>query len=277
MFSKGIKDMCCSRLAVVRCIALLALLLNPIEKLIASEQAPLIAAASSIQFALQEINQAFAQETGHALRISYGSSGNLARQINQGGSFEIFLAADQENIERLVKDGLTRGNAVVYTTGRLVLFSSLQSKLKIDSHLSGLKQAVKASDIKHFSIANPAHAPYGAAAKQVLQNIKLWASIKPRLVFGENIAQAAQFAVHGAAQGGIIAYSFALEPKIKAMGRFVLIPQHLHQPLKQSMVLLKNAGETAKLFFEYLQQPTAQAIFSRTGFNVSDQQDSVNI
>ena len=132
--------------------------------------------------------------------------------------------------------------------------------------LQGLRQALAAGQVKRFAIANPEHAPYGRAAMQALQSAGLWDTLQPHLVLGENVSQAAQFAASGSAQGGIFAYSLALAPAVSAGGSFVLIPDKLHQPLHQRMVLTRKAGDTARLFYAYLQQPAARAVFKRHGF-----------
>ena len=101
---------------------------------------------------------------------------------------------------------------------------------------------------------------------QALQSAGLWDRMQPHLVLGENVSQAAQFAASGSAQGGIFAYSLALAPAVAARGQYVLIPEKSHQPLHQRMVLTRKAGETARLFYAYLQQPAARAVFKGYGF-----------
>jgi molybdate transport system substrate-binding protein len=120
--------------------------------------------------------------------------------------------------------------------------------------------------VQKFAIANPEHAPYGWAAQQALQSQSLWEAVQSKLVLGENVAQAAQFATSGSAQGGIFAYSLALSPEVSKLGAFVLLPAEWHQPLLQRMVLMKNAGDTAKAFYSYVQTPTSRAVFRKFGF-----------
>jgi len=229
-------------------------------------EVPVIAAASDLKFALEDIAQQFTKDTGLSLKLSFGSSGNFFRQISQGAPFELFMSADEQYVFDLAKHGLTVDQGSLYAIGRLVLFASKDSQLVPDTELKGLNDTLQKGQIKRFAIANPEHAPYGRAAKDVLIAAGLWNDIKPHLVLGENISQAAQFAVSGAAQGGIFAYSLALSPKIKEQGSFVLLPETLHQPLRQSMVLLKQAGETARTFYNYLQQSKARALFEQYGF-----------
>lgn len=133
--------------------------------------------------------------------------------------------------------------------------------------MQGLAHAIKNGQIKRFAIANPEHAPYGRAAKATLISVGLWDTIQPYLVLGENVAQAAQFAMSESTQGGIFAYSLALSPKLKVSGSFVLLPENSHPPLKQRMALTKKANATAKAFYAYLQQPKAKGVFKRYGFS----------
>jgi molybdate transport system substrate-binding protein len=132
--------------------------------------------------------------------------------------------------------------------------------------MADLKAALSDGRVQRFAIANPEHAPYGRAAEQALTKLGLWDSVRPRLVLGENVSQAAQFAAGGSAQGGIFAYSLALSPTVSRMGNYALLPAELHQPLRQRMVLVKGAGETSRAFYAYLREPAARAILKRHGF-----------
>ena len=231
-----------------------------------AQQVPAIAAASDLQFALDDIAARFQKDSGLAVRITYGSSGNFTRQIAQDAPFEMFLSADEAYVFQLAEQKLTPDRGVRYASGRIVLFVPQNSKFQPDAQLQGLRQALAAGQVKRFAIANPEHAPYGRAAMQALQSAGLWDTLQPHLVLGENVSQAAQFAASGSAQGGIFAYSLALAPAISARGQFVLIPDKLHQPLHQRMVLTRKAGDTARQFYAYLQQPAARAVFKRYGF-----------
>jgi molybdate transport system substrate-binding protein len=194
--------------------------------------------------------------------LSFGSSGNFARQIEQGAPFEIFLSADSSYIKRLAKKGLTRDEGISYAIGRLVIITPKDSSLKLDEKLVGLSEA----KINRFAIANPEHAPYGKAAEEALRAAGLWERLKPHLVLGENVSQAAQFAAGGSTEGGIIAYSLLQAPGVKEKVRHQLISSDLYKPLDQRMVLMKNAGMNAQLFFDYLQSQSAREIFIRHGF-----------
>lgn len=234
--------------------------------LLAAADVPIIAAASSVKFALQDIAEAFFQDTGKSVRISYSSSGNLSRQIQQGAPFELFLSANSLYINQLQQLNKTQGSAYVFAMGRLALLRANNSPVMLDQQLQGLKHALQEGELQRLAIANPEHAPYGVAAREVLQQLGLWKLAQPHLVQGENVAQAAQFASSGAAQIGLVSYSLALVPIILKRTQHQLIPERLHQPLLQTMILLKNAGATAKFFFIYLQQEKARSILFRYGY-----------
>lgn len=231
-----------------------------------AQEAPLVAAASDLQFALEEIAEAFRGETGMAVRLSFGSSGNFARQIRHGAPFEMYLSADEEYVLDLAHDGFTRDDGVLYAVGRIVIIAPHGSPLEADGALDGLAAALDEGRVSRFAIANPEHAPYGARAAEALRHRGLWEAIEPFLVFGENVSQAAQFATSGNAEGGIVAYSLALAPRVSALGSFELIPDEWHEPLNQRMVLLKDAGPDAERFYDYLQAPAARTILRRYGF-----------
>jgi molybdate transport system substrate-binding protein len=227
---------------------------------------PVVAAASDLKFALDEIAAQFQTDSGQQVRISFGSSGNFYRQITQGAPFELYLSADEDYVLKLSEAGHTVDEGTLYATGRIVLFAPHGSALKVDEQAADLNAALAGGRIQRFAIANPDHAPYGRAAKEALQSLGLWADIEPKLVLGENVSQAAQFAGSGSTQGGIFAYSLALSPDVGRLGDFVLLPDTLHKPLRQRMVLIKDAGATAQAFYRYLQQPPARAVLERYGF-----------
>jgi len=142
---------------------------------------------------------------------------------------------------------------------------------QVDTALRGLGVMVKDGHLKHFAIANPEHAPYGRAAREALVHAGLWESIRRQLVFGENISQAAQFALSGATQGGLLAYSLVRSPPFLGRGESVLVPASWHRPLRQRMALLKGAGPAARRFYHYIQQPPARDILRRHGFVLPDE------
>jgi molybdate transport system substrate-binding protein len=253
-------------LSRVLAFAMLASLAGVPRVAIAQDESPVIACASDLQFALDEIGAAFKRDTGIQVRLSFGSSGNFARQIEQGAPFQMFLSADESFVFRLADKGLTRDRGALYAVGRIVLFAPTASRLTGQLTPEGLKAALAAGAIEHFAIANPEHAPYGRAAQQWLQKHGLWESLQSKLILGENASQAAQFATVGGNQGGIIPYSLALSPKLGAAGSYKLLSADDHLPLQQRMVLLKSANATAERFYAYMQSAEARTVMRRFGF-----------
>ena len=227
----------------------------------------LIGAASDLKFVLTEIVAQLERDTPHRYALNLGSSGNLARQIQQGLPVELFLSADEEYVFQLADADLTRDRGALYAVGRVALFVPRGSPIALDPELRGLK--AQWSSVGKFSIANPDHAPYGRAAREALQALGLWEMVQPRLVIGENISQATQYVSTGAAQAGIVALSLALAPDVASLGRHVVLPATLHKPLRQRMALLRRAGLAAVALVAYLQSPEAKRLLQKYGFAVS--------
>jgi molybdate transport system substrate-binding protein len=256
-----------------RGILLLAAVLamaTPAASCTAGPPAVRVAAAADLQFALEEIAARFTHDGGPALNVVFGSSGTLTRQIREGAPFDLFLSADEAFVAQLQQAGLTRDGGTLYATGRIVLFAPAGSPLDPAEGLEGLGRLLQRGGVPRFAIANPEHAPYGRAAEEALRAHGHWEGLRPILVYGENVAQAAQFAATGNAVGGIIAYSLAVAPAMQGRGTFALIPDSDHAPLMQRMVLLSRAGAGAERFYLYLQEPAARQIFARYGFVLPD-------
>lgn len=248
----------------------LLLLLSSMPATRAAEP-PIVAAASDLQFALREIAADFKQQTGHSVRLNFGSSGNFRRQIARGAPFELYMSANEGYVQALQRDGHTLDDGVLYAIGRIAIIAPKDKPALIDESLNELRHQLINNQMGRFAIANPEHAPYGVAAKQLLQAHGLWTDIQSHLIIGENVAQAAQFALSGNTDGGIVAYSLALAPPLQERARYALLPEHYHAPLRQRMVLLRGAGETAKAFYRYLQQTAAREVFNRYGFVLPDE------
>lgn len=223
-----------------------------------------VAAASDLQFAITELALQYQSETGQKIELSLGSSGNFAQQIRQGLPVDLYLSADEDFVLQLAAAGLTQGEGAIYALGRIALLVAADSPIGLDARLSGLREALPG--LRHFAIASPEHAPYGRAARQALQRLGLWTALQPKLVIGENIAQATQFVTSGAAQAGITASSLAKAPEVARSTRAVTLAAELHAPLRQRMVLLRSAGAAAAGFYRYLQSPGARAVLQRYGF-----------
>jgi molybdate transport system substrate-binding protein len=174
------------------------------------------------------------------------------------------MSADEAYIDDLYKNGLTIDQGSLYAIGRIALLQKKGNPIKLATDKDGLIKAI--TEAKKIAIANPEHAPYGRAAKEYLISIGAWDLAQPKLVFGENISQATMFALTGSADFVIAALSLAISPQVQTQSTYVLIPDHLHKPLRQKMALIKNSAPSAKDFYQYLQEPKSRQIMSRYGF-----------
>ena len=223
-----------------------------------------VAVAANVQYAFADIAAAFTRDTGIAVEPAFASSGKISTQIMNGAPFELFLSADNEFPQKLAQAGFSLRAPKSYALGALVLWSK-------DAQFDGKhwQQWLAASRGK-VAIANPRTAPYGSEALRVLDYYKLTAAVTPRLVTGDNIAQAAQFVDSGAAQAGFVAKALVLAPQMQGVGRWVDIAETSHQPIVQDMVLLKNAAANpdAQKLFDYLGAPAARQILQRYGYRL---------
>lgn len=224
-----------------------------------------IAAAADLRFAMDEVVSLFKKtHPADSIDVVYGSSGKFQAQIQNGAPFDLFFSADIALPKKLAEEGLTASEAQPYAIGRIVLWHRNGSSPA--SRLSDLARA----DIKHIAIANPKHAPYGQRAVEALQAAQVWGSVENKLVYGENIAQTAQFVQTGNADIGIIALALALTPEFSASGRYSLIPAELHQPLEQGFVVLKRAENKAlaRAFAAFFANAETRNILHKYGFSL---------
>lgn len=222
-----------------------------------------VAAASDLVFAMDEIVAAF--ESSHPsdrIEVVYGSSGKFHTQIRQGAPYDLYFSADIALPRQLAASGFAASEVTPYAVGRIVLWSA-----SLDATRMTLASLLD-PEITRVAIANPRHAPYGQRAEEALRAAGLWDEIQPKLVFGENIAQTAQFVETGNAQVGILALSLALSPRLAKQGRYGLIPESLHQPLEQGFIVTKRAEASAlaRRFADFMSGPTARAVMTRHGF-----------
>lgn len=250
----------------MRALMALAVLSLVMGNSVQAQVQPTVAAASDLKFAIEEVAARFEKDTGNKLRLVFGSSGNFKTQILQNAPFHLFMSADEGFVYELADAGKTVDRGRAYALGRIGIMVPTGSPLKADGELKDLAAALKDGRLQKFAIANPEHAPYGARAKEALQRAGVWDAMQSKLVIGENISQTAQFATSGSTQGGIIALSLALAPAVAKLGTFQLIPENWHQPLRQRMVLIKDAPPAAHAFYDYLSTPAAQEIMVRYGF-----------
>jgi molybdate transport system substrate-binding protein len=228
-----------------------------------------IAAASDLKFALARLVGPFEKQYGVKVELSFGSSGNFARQILQGLPADIFMSADEDWAFKVADAGLTYGGSadrgVLYAQGRLAFIVPRASPISLDPDLKGLR--AQWPSVRKFAIANAEHAPYGRAAQQALQKLGMWGSVEQRLVLGESVTQATQFVTAGAAQAGITAWSLAIAPEVSALARYVVLPAQHHAPLRQRMVLLKGASAHAQALYSHLQTAQVQDVLINNGFS----------
>ncbi len=222
-----------------------------------------IAAASDLKFCMDELLTGFrAAHSDANIEVVYGSSGNFRTQIQQGAPFDLYFSADIAYPRELVVANLALPPVRPYAVGRIVLWSSQldASRMTLDD--------LKSAPVRRIAIAAPQHAPYGKRAEEALRSAGLWEQVQPKLVFGENVAQAAQFVQSGNAQVGIIALSLALSPELARQGGYFLIPESLHAPLEQGFVMTKRAAGNAlaHAFVDYVSRPEARAVMARYGF-----------
>jgi molybdate transport system substrate-binding protein len=220
-----------------------------------------IAAASDLQVAFTEIGELFEEETGHSVTFSFGSTGNLTTQIENGAPFDVFAAANVAFVDRLIEGGFVdQETKRLYGVGRIVLANSVASGADA-RNLENLLDP----DIAYVAIANPEHAPYGLAAKEALENAGLWEDLQPKLVYGENIRQALQFVETGNAEVGIVALSIAEVDTIT----YTLIDEDLHNPLLQAMgVISASTHQNAAMeFVDFVIGPTGRDILEKYGFS----------
>jgi molybdate transport system substrate-binding protein len=222
-----------------------------------------IAAAADLKFALDEVVVLF-NKTRPADQVEtiYGSSGKFQTQIQQGAPYDMYFSADIAYPRALKEAGFAASGVQPYAVGRIVLWSASRDagKLKLGD-LAG-------ADIHKIAIANPKHAPYGKRAEEALRESGLWEKVEAKLVYGENVAQAAQFVQTRNAQVGIIALSLAVSPELAKQGGYALISDTLHQPLEQGFVITKRAAANplARAFAQFMSSREARAVMVRYGF-----------
>jgi len=223
-----------------------------------------IAVAANFTDVARQIAPLFEQATGHTTRISYGSTGKLFSQIENGAPFDVLLAADTRRPLKAQAEGLAvPGSLFIYARGKLVLWSANQGAFEAGE--SFLKQG----EFAHAAIANPETAPYGLAARQVMERLGVWESLQPRLVRGDSIAQTFQFVATGNADIGFVAWS-QVKAWQGAPGTTWEIPADYYDPIDQAAVLLKRGenNPAALAFLAFLKHDSTRALIERFGYGV---------
>ena len=251
-----------------RCFCIFALILSVFvaqHEARAQGQEIRIAAAADLKFAMGELAEKFEKQSGTKVNVTYGSSGNFFSQMRNGAPFDLFFSADSEYPKRLEAAGLAEpGTLYEYAVGRIVIWTLADAK--VDVAKQGWKTLLDAS-VEKIAIANPEHAPYGRAAVAALQKAGIYESVKAKLVYGENISQAAQFVQSGNAQAGIVAMSLAVSPAMRDGKRWE-IPAEMHPALEQGVIVLKDAKnkEAARAFLELVKSAAGLATLAEYGF-----------
>ncbi len=215
----------------------------------------LIAAAADLAALQDRLTEGFAQAHGRKAEMVFGSSGILARQIEQGAPYDVYLSANEGYVWSLAEAGkVDRDSIRVYATGRLGIWSRTGTILKLEDLTSEL--------VLHVAAPNPAHAPYGVAAREALRNIGVWDDVEPKIVYGENVRQALQFAESGNAEAALTAWSLVVR------NGGVLVPPELHPPIRQSGAVVRSTRHAAlaRKFIEFLTGPHGQRILTENGF-----------
>lgn len=221
-----------------------------------------VAAASDLRYAFEELAPRFEAECGCRLRFTFGSSGMLAAQIEQGLPADLFFSADVGYVERLTRQGVAVPETVaVYSVGRIVLAVPARSGNRLER-----LEDLASPGIRAVAIPNPEHAPYGVAARQALQATGLWEALRPKLVLAENASQAVQFVESGEADAGIVPLSLAI--RRGAALSYVLIDDELHAPLRQAAVVLaaSRRPDVAAAFVRYIVSGAGREVMERYGF-----------
>ena len=228
-----------------------------------------VAAAADLRFALDEVVREFQKvHTNITVQVSYGSSGNFHAQLTQGAPFDLFFSADVSYPARLVAGGLAKKETQFsYGIGRVVLWVPAQSA--IDVARLGI-ESLNHGSVRRIAIANPEHAPYGQAALAALKKLGVYEKVRNRLIFGESVAQAAQFVDTGSAEIGVIALSLATAPSMAGKGRMWEIPADAHPRLEQGGVILSatHHPQAAAALRAFVLGESGRSVLKRYGFSM---------
>ncbi|MGA8764109.1 MAG: molybdate ABC transporter substrate-binding protein [Candidatus Sulfotelmatobacter sp.] len=227
-----------------------------------------VAAAADLSSALADIAANYQKSTGVTVKLSFGASGALTQQIQNGAPFDVFFSADMDYPRQLIAAGQADGATLYrYAVGKLVLWAPADSTL--DFEHKGIDVLLDPS-VKKISIANPQHAPYGRAAMAALKHYGLDEKVSDRLVLGESVAQAAQFVESGNAQVGFVALAHALAPAMQGKGKYWPVPSDAYPQLDQGVGVISQSPhkEEATAFVEYVKSPEAAAVLQRYGFTL---------
>ncbi len=225
-----------------------------------------IAAAADLRFALDDLVKDFEEQyPATKINATYGSSGNFFAQFRNGAPFDLFFSADIEYPRKLAERGLGTDDVFLYAIGCIVVWVPQDSPVDVDK--LGI-QALLEPSIRKIAVANPEHAPYGRAAVAALKALNVYDQVASRLVYGENIAQTAQFVQSGAADAGILALSLAVAPQMRDAGRFWQVPLDAYPRMEQGGIILKSSKnlETARAFRDFVLGDHGRQVLKQYGF-----------
>jgi len=244
----------------------LVLVCAPIFRANAADREINVAAAADLNPALQEIADTYQKRTGVAVKLSFGSSGSLTQQIQNGAPFDLFFSADMDYPRQLIAGGhAPRESLYRYAIGQLVLWVRTDSPLDVEH--KGLDVLLDPSVMK-IAIANPQHAPYGRAAIAALTHYGLYEKLAGKFVLGENVSQAAQFVESANAQAGFVPLAHAMAPAMEGKGRFWPVPADAYPLLEQGVVLISRSPhpQDAAAFLKYVRTKEVAELLRRYGF-----------
>lgn len=231
---------------------------KPSEKII-------VATAANVQYVMKDLKAAFEKETGTEIEVIVNSSGKLTAQIREGAPFDVFVSADTKYPDEIFSNGGSDEKPKIYAYGTLALWS-----MHIPANELSLK-SLTSDKIKKIAVPNPKLAPYGEAAMQALEKEKLLDTLKSKFVYGESIAQAAQYITTGSTEAGFTALSVILAPEMKGKGFYSVVDSTAYQPIAQAALLLKHSENSPKKiksrqFYDFLFSQQAKAIFRKYGY-----------
>jgi molybdate transport system substrate-binding protein len=225
-----------------------------------------IAAAADLKYALDDLVKQFAEKyPATKVNVTYGSSGNFFAQFQNGAPFDLFFSADIAYPRKLAEKGLGADDVFLYAIGRIVVWVPKDSPVDVDR--LGIKALLEPS-VRKIAVANPEHAPYGRAAVAAMKALNVYDQVESRLVYGENIAQTAQFAQSGAADVGILALSLAVAPQMRDAGRFWQVPLDAYPRMEQGGIILKSSRSlgTARAFRDFVMGDHGREVLAHYGF-----------
>lgn len=231
---------------------------------IALGEVALVAVAANFAEVMERLEADFEAEGTHAITVTTGSTGKLYAQIVNGAPFDVLLAADQTRPELLEQQGIAvRGTRFTYASGRLSLWSA-------DPHAFAGDGAawLRRGAFRRLAIANPDLAPYGLAARQVLEALGVYEALAGRLVLGENVGQAHAMVATGNAEAGLVARAYVASPRNREPGSRWDVPADLHAPIRQDAVLLMRAEDNsaARDLLVFLRRDDVRRVIAGHGY-----------